>query len=241
MKIDYIEEEQRAVEEILTKPVFIGFSEETIRVRRNLLTIAFLTVFYNFSGIAITGFSFLGIIFSKIPDKEFLDTTIFLLLLYHFVRFIWQSLDAFQECKIRITGTNALFMRNDNKKENSEDYTIDPRQSSLLNWLWKRTKPANNNLIQIESKACDFIKFAGSDAYQITQDLYNMKALMEVLDSNRTFVSLRRFENFYKCFSYSQILRWLVLEFGLPVVLTLIAMCQTYQPCLLGHLNFPCL
>ena len=42
MKVEHSDEELRGVEKILTKPVFIGFSEETIRVRRNLLTLAFM-------------------------------------------------------------------------------------------------------------------------------------------------------------------------------------------------------
>lgn len=251
MKVEYTEKELRGVEEILTKPVFIGFSEETIRVRRNLLTIAFLTVFYNFSGIAITGFSFLGIIFSKIPDKEFLDTTIFLLLLYHLVRFVWQSWDAFQECKIRITGTNALFMKNDNDKENSYDFTTDYRQSSLLNWWWKQTRPNSIDISQA-IKDLEVIENGGSPyanhatSLDLLAEKFNnlkvdIEALNNMANSKRTLVSLRRFENFYKYFSYSQISRWLVVEFGLPVILAIIAMYQTCQSRLVEYLNFPCL
>jgi hypothetical protein len=234
------EKDLKAVEEILTKPVFIGFSEETIRVRRNLLTIAFFVVIYQLSELKVNEFSFLGAKFANAPSKEFLDITLLCLIIYHLIHFLWQSIDAYQQCRIRMTGTDALFMKNDNEKESSADSTLDPLQSSLLNWLWKRTKPTSSNFIEAINRAQE-LTFEGSQYHQIHQEVSNIKALLKVINDNRTLVSLIRFENFCKCFTCSQILRWYILEFGVPVGLALFAMSQTYQPLLIWVVNFLCL
>ena len=235
------EVEREAVELILTKPVFIGFSEETIRVRRNLLTIAFFVVVYKLSELEINIFSFLGTTFKEDkPSKEFLDISLFLLVLYHLIHFGWQSIDAWKECRLRVTGTNALFMKNDIAKESTEDYAFDPRQSSLLNWLWKRT--------QLDSMAFDALveemsirdtHLFGKHDYNRMDVLSNIYTLNKAINDNRTLVSLNRFEEFYEGFAWSQILRWCILEFWTPVGLALFAMSQTYQALLIWVLNFP--
>ena len=246
MKTQHTEEEFKAVELILTKPVFIGFSEETIKVRRNLLTLAFMVVVYKLSGLEINEnyFSFLGIKFKNAPSNEFLDITLFFLISYHLIHFVWQSWDALKECKMRVTGTNALFMRNDITKESKEDYSLDIRQSSLLNWLWKRTKittddyytmmkensPVSTSVFDAMTEGKDHLLNKNS----VTDALLNIDTLHKAITENRTSVSLRRFENFYKCFSYSQILRWSVIEFGTPVCLALFAIYQICRSYLLG-------
>ena len=107
---------------------------------------------YKLSGLEIEIFSFLGTTFkSGKPSKEFLDISLFLLVLYHLIHFVWQSIDAWKECKLRVTGTNALFMKNDNKKTSSCDFTKDLRQTSLLNWWWKqRGINLTNDIIQVK-------------------------------------------------------------------------------------------
>jgi len=224
-QLDYTEEELKAVERILTKPVFVSFSEETLRVRRNLLSVAFIVLFYKLSRLEISneGFSFLGIKFANEPSKEFLDITLLCLLIYHLIHFVWQSIDAWNECKLRFTGTNALFMKNDDNYASDYDFTDEPRQSSLA---------VQEELLKIKEEH---------------------KSFANAVNSKRTLVSLKRFEKFCKYFSYSQILRWYILEFGLPVMIALIAICLAFCSYLLEPvaknaiidtnivLNFPCL
>jgi hypothetical protein len=239
------EKDLKAVEKILTQPVFIGFSEETIRVRRNLLTIAFFVVVYKLSELEIDIFSFLGTTFKNgKPSKEFLDITLLCLIIYHFAHFIWQSIDAWKECKLRVTGTNALFMKNDIAKESSEDYAFDPLQSSLLNWLWKRTKfteddyyePTEDVLNAMTDEKFD-LKDKGTALPPLKPNLesdalLNINNIHKAINADRNLVSLNRFEEFYEGFAWSQILRWCILEFGVPAVLALFAMYQTFPfPC----------
>jgi hypothetical protein len=253
MQTNYTKEELEAVEKILTNPIFIGFSKETIRVRRNLLTIAFFVVIYKLSKLKIScknGFSFLGINFETVPSNEFLDISLFLLVLYHLIHFVWQSIDAWKECKLRVTGTNALFMKNDNKKTSSCDFTKDLRQTSLLNWWWKqRGINLTNDIIQVKKVLKKLkLKYNKNETVTSIQLEEKIKTLTEyvadlnnAVNSKRTLVSLKRFENFCELFFWSQKWRWYILEFGVPVGLALFAMSQTYQPLLIWVLNFPCL
>ena len=243
------EVEREAVELILTKPVFIGFSEETIRVRRNLLTIAFMVVVYKLSGLEIDyakGFSFLGIKFKSAPINEFLDITLLCLIIYHFTHFIWQSIDACKEWRLRLTGTNELFMKNDIAKESSEDYALNPLQSSLLNWLWKRTKITADDYCTTSTNVLNAMTEESNRAISLkptleSDALLNITNIHKAINDSRTLVSLKRFEDFHKCFCCSQRWRWLVIEFGTPVCLALFAIYQICQSYLLGWLNFPCL
>lgn len=81
----------------------------------------------------------------------------------------------------------------------------------------------------------------GKHDYNRMDVLSNIYTLNKAINDNRTLLSLKRFEEFCEGFAWSQISRWLVIEFGTPVCLALFAIYQTCQSYLLGWLNFPCL
>ena len=186
-----------------------------------------ITVIYKLSGNHIIEFSFFGIKFDTSPDKRFLDITILCLLVYHLAHFIWQSIDALKECKLRVTGTNVLFMKNDNRKTSDCDFATYPRQSSLLNWLWKQ-RHANliSDITQAEKDLKDIrLKLNKNETattiHQLEEKFNALRQyvvdLNNTVNSKRTLVSLRKFENFCEGFAWSQRWRWYILEFGLPV------------------------
>ena len=237
MKTQYTDKELEAVEKILAKPVFVGFTEETIRVRRNLLTLAFITIFYTLSGMRIKTFSLLGIGFYDPINEDYLGITIFCLLIYHFCHFLWQSVDAWNECRIRITGTNELYMKNNSNKENINcDFTLDTRQSSLLNWWRDQTSNIITEILvnETERTTANTIRFNDGKPHEIKQLenrleylIASVEAINKTINSERTIVSLRRFETFHSLFSWSQILRWYIFEFGIPFFVAIFAMSKT--------------
>ncbi len=90
------EEDIKKVEKQLGEPVFISFTDEVHRARRNLIILTFVTLAYKISGAKITSFAPLGIHFDNF-QPDFVDTAFFIFTLYSFIHFFWLSLDALQE------------------------------------------------------------------------------------------------------------------------------------------------
>ncbi|MFN7754711.1 MAG: hypothetical protein ACK5O9_02560 [Holosporales bacterium] len=134
------DEKITAVQKILGEPVFIAFSDEVNRIRRNLLVITSIILTYKHSGTDITRFTLFGVDFEHLKPT-FVDTCLFFLLLYAFIHFLWHSWDAVQEWRIRITGTKRLsHMTTFGDAEC--DYPNDPRQSSLMQWWTRQASPS---------------------------------------------------------------------------------------------------
>jgi len=102
-------EKIKAVQKVLGEPVFIYFSDEINRIRRNLLVISSIALAYKYSGTKVTEFMLFGVKFEHL-SPSFVDTCLFFLLLYTFIHFFWQSVDAVQEWRIRITGTRLSYI-----------------------------------------------------------------------------------------------------------------------------------
>jgi hypothetical protein len=73
------DEKITAVQKILGEPVFIAFSDEVNRIRRNLLVITSIILTYKHSGTDITRFTLFGVDFEHLKPT-FVDTCLFLLL-----------------------------------------------------------------------------------------------------------------------------------------------------------------
>lgn len=125
------------------------------------------------------------------------------------------------------------------------DYPNDPRQSSLMTW-WNEDarrigafipliKSLEEKVIQLDThaKAKDLGELPNINNIMRTTgplqtELANLRRKIEetekIICSHRIPVSLERFEKWYRRFSLSQLSRWLILEWGLPVVLSLWAL-----------------
>ncbi len=227
------------VEKALGEPVFIYFSDEVLRIRRNLIFIASITLAYKLSGAKIESFNPFGITFSKFAPS-FVDEALFFLLLYSFIHFFWQSVDALQEWRIRITGTRLVFQTAARWGAAEADSPNDPRQSSLMNWWVQEAKKigAYSNVIKEVAGAVnnfnatlsgnqnvdDIRPLIESHRNQLTGLGSTLEKIKETLASKRIPVSLARFEKWFRMFGYSQLARFAIMEWGLPVVLSLAAM-----------------
>tara|TARA_R110002096_G_scaffold257381_1_gene450739 strand:+ start:61150 stop:62010 length:861 start_codon:yes stop_codon:yes gene_type:complete len=240
------EEENKiaAVQKALGEPVFVGFSEETLKVRRNMLAFTFITLSYALSGASIESFSPLGITFNDF-DLNHINTVFFFLVAYHLVHFLWQSIDALLEWHIRITGTRLAFLTGSKFTDSNADYPDDPRQSSLMTW-WQiesgrytsveeainTLEQAANNLDmeKVQREAENDINLQNVTGYlaRVPEETSKIKASLDnlerALNSDRIPASLDRFEKWFRLFSWSQLSRWFVLEWGGPIVLALWAL-----------------
>lgn len=252
-----MEDKKKKAEKALGEPVFIYFSDEVHRTRRNLVILTFIALAYKLSGAQIDSFHPLGIQF-KNHNPDFIDQAFFAFLLYSLVHFLWQSIDALQEWKLRLTGTRLVHVTTAISASPYGDYPNDPRQSTLMTW-WKHEARKIGNFREsakeLESTSTAFkaaLEKAKSEESTDTSTIVRsiselntkLTALsrqigeaMETIESERIPVSLDRFEKAYKLFSYSQLARWLIIEWGLPIVLAIWAMylvCPFTPPALLA-------
>ena len=233
-----------AVSKALGEPVFIYFSDEVHRSRRNLIILTFSALAYKLSGATIESFDPFGINFKNF-EPEFIDKAFFIFLLYSFVHFFWQCIDAFQEWRIRITGTRLSHVTGAKFVSEYGDYPDDPRQSSLMTW-WKieaskigkfsdLVEELENSMqsLEVAAKSKDLGEIPNlSQITDITKRMEKqltalgrkIEASENVICSQRIPESLHRFERWYKHFSWSQHARWLLLEWGMPVGLSLWAL-----------------
>lgn len=185
------EEKRKAVEKVLGEPIFDDFSDNTLKIRRNLLVAAFLVVVYKLNGLSVgadasvAGVKIVGL------TNQVVDQTMFWVVAYLVVHFGWNSITHFQQWRLRITGTRLVHQTGAKWASDKADHPDDPRQSTLYTW-W---------LVQAKQLAS------------------NSQTPDAIMSSSRIPVSLERFDRWFKLFQSNQLARWLVIEWGLPLFL----------------------
>lgn len=186
---------------------------------------------------------FFGVTLNGMTHRVFL-WSMFTAVSYLFIHFLWASFDAFGEYRLRSTGAKVRFQTGSIWADAGIDAPIHPRQSTLYNW-WheaargfdalpetledslKRLNAAIDDLKVLQQQGNDA---AGQNLNQaISSSTTAQAALMtlnsqvktatETIANERIPVSLERFDKAFQFRAMSQNLRWLILEFGFPVLL----------------------
>ena len=235
-----------AVEKALGEPVFIGFDDKTTKIRTSLFLLSVVSIGYALGGLQIDeNSSFLGLKFTGLNDELF-RTGLLVTMVYLLVHFLWNSVDTFVEWMLRISGTRVAFTTGSFYGNKNCDYPKHPRQSTLYNWWkgqsgildvvdtrWKSIQSQAVKTRQDTDKQQDKLDPLGQKALIDLQR--TLKALLEKADNihlmqeelkklygaERIEVSLQRFDSWFKLFLQSQNLRWITIEFSLPVGLAL--------------------
>ncbi|HAX92213.1 MAG TPA: hypothetical protein DCY07_08440 [Rhodospirillaceae bacterium] len=237
-------EEAKEVQKVLGTPVFIAFSEEMIKMRRNLVMLAFGTWAYKELCFPTNEISFVGIKLG-FRSLDSVERVLFYILLYSLIHFLWNSTDALFEWRNRITGSRISFVTTGKSASRHGDYPDDPRQSSLLTW-WRESAPRIRNMKaaceKLEGIAEDLknrasekefggmpninhITMAAGDITNRAAELERqIAATSEILLSSRIPASLERFEAWFRLFSWSQLARFFLLEWGFPILLSVWAL-----------------
>lgn len=213
-----ISEQREIVEQALGNPKFIQLDETTLKTRRNLLVTSTLSIFVSFSDFKIgETFKISGLVIEGIQKSDF-EILLLVITIYFLVHFVWQTLDIIFEWLNRLTG---LFKQIDmsgftgiSGREFAEDLT----KTSLSTWFLEKVQ-----LIKLTKASLEGVVF---DDHQSTQNTLNslhsyFGSIANAINEERIFVSLIRFDKNFTLFQWSQIFRFSLLEFGLPVALGL--------------------
>ena len=221
-KKDTEAEREEAIEEILQKPVFITFTDETSRIRRNSLIFITIALIYKQAGGSIESIAPFGIMFDITTNRRFVDIVLFCLVLYHGLHFLWQSWDAVQEWRVRLTGH--MTFPNSIVKGIDTENTV--RQFSLMEWFnTERKKIASYHAALARLQAMEQTEFEERPLKERIEAIEkHIGGIRKIISDERITASLERFEKWYRIFGWSQLLRFILLEWGLPIGLSLWAL-----------------
>jgi|TARA_R110002072_G_scaffold227286_1_gene384147 hypothetical protein len=226
------------VDMLLGNPVFISFTEDVLKMRRNMLVFSFIASEIVLSGATLDDtIAPLGISLENVSTEN-VYIGILCLLAYHVVHFIWNSLDTLQQWRIRLTGTWFSSPDDNWRMQGYEDTPSDMRRSSLYFW-WSQTRdkfPDIKNAVESIRDETDKIKshqITSSSNSDSTSELKtalpglrnNIRSIESKLSdihgkisSPRLEPALKNFDRWFWRFQKSQSLRWIILEFGGPAV-----------------------
>ncbi|MHC4337552.1 MAG: hypothetical protein ACYSTG_06330 [Planctomycetota bacterium] len=236
------EDKIKAVQKVLGEPVMCEFDAKTQKIRTMLFLLSVVSIAYGIGGLQIEeGSSILGLKFTGLSDDLFR----YLLLgavAYLALHFLWCSVDNFLEWKLRITGTRVAFVTTGTYASEHADYPNDPRQSTLYNWWQGQARSIGDTDKRIDEISATFEKINKEiegvrdkgetlninnviqSLTHVRNEIVNLRGKVEeiqkTLNADRVPASLDRFDSWFRIFLKSQNIRWLLIEFGLPVSLS---------------------
>lgn len=232
------------ISRVLGEPVGFDISEAASKLRRNLILVSVVVLVLVLGEIeAGSDFSILGVKLTGVtPFKLMVGLSI--VLAYTFVHFIWYCYELYSAWAIRVTGTKLAFVTGGKLGATGADYPDDPKQSTLYTWWIQESQsiPAYSDLVdrvdesirqfsdhveQLELRDKTSAGSVSSSIQGMVRTLEKVKGALEssksVLTNTRMPESLSRFDERFRLLLKSQNLRVLVVEVGLPILLSLAA------------------
>ena len=230
-----------AVRKALGEPAFCELSDKAWRIRTNLIIVSVVSAGVVLWDLHISPDSTVfGLKFSGLTDAV-LRRGLFWVLLYLVVHFLWCSFDNLLEWRLRITGTRLAFITTGRIASDYGDYPNDPRQTSLYQWWMSEAETIARYGVaakRIEEKLPNWdgqvqaALAAGANPVnvgnvthaigELRDNLVQIKRAVDdaskVISSHRIPVSLERFDDWFQLFLRSQNLRWLLLEWAMPLL-----------------------
>jgi len=206
-------------EKVLLKPNIEPMDSNTQRIRRNLMVTSVVAFFFliGSSGIDSESSSFAGIKFIDL-QVESIQVLLFFALLYFLIHFIWASIDHLSENRLRLTGVAIPMVRGVSAFASShtlEPNTGESRQSTMHSW-WKGqinlSVDYKNLLKELKGKVA---------ADQHEPAINGISTRIEELEHKASYINeaLLRYERGFWHYQRSQLLRWTLLDFGLPFII----------------------
>ncbi len=218
-------ERREKVERVLGEPFLDEFSENTYRIRRNLIAAGGIAIFYKTFELNISEeSSFLGIKLDGLTyDKT--DLIALVVISYLLCHFLVSTVTHFGYWRLRLSGMRVRYLTAAEFAGDVEDSPSDPLQSTLFWHLKRKTfafKELEKKFGEIDTKLDDILKDGREcDQYNevLTQVSKKLKSISETFEGlDRTIVSLSRFDACFSNFQFIQISRWILVEWAFPLV-----------------------
>lgn len=233
------------LKKVLEEPIFLGYSDSVKKTRNLLLILSVISLFLIFGELKINSSStLLGLKFDGL-NTNIIYIGLFVLISFSSINFIWSSIDSFQEWQVRQSGTKKFTISyNDiiyTDMDNSYLSPNDPRNSTLYYWWSTQAKKSsdiniaindilknNEEIFKILNSGSDnevnTYRFKFHDNFEkIDKIQKSFHVLENAFNSKQIEQSLSKFDARFKTLLISQNLRWIILEFLIPIILSLVS------------------
>ena len=204
-------------QKVLVTPNIEALDLNTQRIRRNLMmaSVLIFIFFIASDGVNTVSASFAGIKFLNLKPN-YLEIILLSSHLYFLLHFIWAAHDHLKSNLIRLTGVAVPKINEVGGFESSDKLyanTDDNNQTSLYSWWCAFSKKPLNINEQLKTIREKIEKNSHGEAIQhIEAQLRDIKNKTDYINE-----ALLRFDLGFWRYQRSQILRWILLDFGVPV------------------------
>jgi hypothetical protein len=210
-------------DKLLLKPNIESFDANIQRIRRNLIVTSIIAGILSIGSVSIDN-SQNGFAGLKLKDLDVIHVYILLIssLVYFAIHFIWSALDHLKENRLRLTGINipkarlTVAIASPTFEPNADE----SNQSTMFSW-WKGHRKQFEQLSNV-------IKSINNNVNddKLTPAVNTAKQHIEEFNSKTGYIehALLKFEQGFWSHQRSQIIRWFLLDFGVPCVLALSAL-----------------
>ncbi|MHA6138461.1 hypothetical protein ACX3YC_13630 [Pseudomonas mohnii] len=239
------------VKEILANPIFIISDDSSLKIKTHLMILSFVALFLTLGGVHVDeGSTFFGFKFTGLTEQA-IKLGLFIIITYMVIHFIWMSYDALQEWEIRTTGTKKAFapvLKHDIEEAFRPSMPSDPRQSTLYFWwttqagrigdLSSTLQDCREKIGHIPEEILEVLRDRNDRKLdQVRLELHDIrnqltglegsvKIALKTYESSQINDSLKIFDRRFHMFLVSQNIRWLVVDFLIPVMLAGFALFQ---------------
>ena len=195
---------------------FIELQDKTIRIRRNLNIVSLMSIAMTLLEIKISSISISGVKVENVTDNK-LVILLLCVLLYHFVYFLWNTFDEYWRWRLQLIKENT----DDESKRSTSSCSFSKSQISM-----------DRNLYYEESALINFISHAKTEiSYAAKSNDLTQECLTERLKNawngsvqaviENDLLRINKFEQSYKNYHWQEVIRFALLEVGLPLLLAI--------------------
>jgi len=208
------------IKKIFLKPNIEPLDSNTQRIRRNLIStsVICLLITKGTATIDLTSSVIFGIKFTKI-DLTQIYLYLLISLLYFLIHFTWATIDSFKENLMRLTGIDIPMITSQAGILSSGDElnpgTNDKRYTSIYSWYfihYQRFKMIEDTFKEQTSTLTSNIN---------QENVETIRRACENFNTSHSYIetALKRYEKGFWQYQLSQVLRWLLLDYIVPISL----------------------
>lgn len=205
----------------LAEPFMDMFDENTFRIRRNLLALSTVVLCYKLAsdGVDLKSTTSIFGLNLKGVEESSIDWILLLGLVYFLFHFVWSAWDKLNEWKLRLTGMPVATATHGTYSGGGPETGTDNQWQSTLSSWWAGNYHENSS-IQPLIKSLQ-VAIEEKDVKQITPSINSINTRLDQLIEKGVHIEnyLERYEKGFSNLNKSQLIRWMVYEFALPILL----------------------
>ncbi len=216
-----------SIKPILKDPFLQDFPENTLKIRRNLLMISFFTLIYLMNDLGAIN-TILGFSFTNGLSRNSLLCIALILNIYLLIHFFWAGWNTIQEWRLKLTGYwNMEDIPTQNIYTNAQHITS---HNNFYSYLYLLSSFDNRmlrflNYIMLSKSGKTPTNEECNNHFSGVNMIHDIQESIKELQNFSEFI--RRYNNGFKSYGILASLRMLIIEFGLPVALSLVAISIT--------------